>query len=358
MKQKWKDKIIDAYKSETPDNRERILSACENETQYSVCPDERKTRKLPVFFRRAVSFVACLVLFGLGLFVGQIIPETQPVATAETCVYLDVNPSLELALDKNDTVLSCTPANTDAETLLNGMKLEGLELKTALNAIVGAMYVNGYLSSEDNSMLISVDTTNENNTSDFLSYITNQVNEVFVNSEMECAIIAQAVKADEALKQRAEEQGISVGKMYLLDKMIGSMELITEEDIAELANMSIKDLNLMYSAKPDDEEEKPSDELISGSVNVKVGTEDALSAVLTELGKTEDEVEEARIFILPSKRGETKVVYSVTVKFYNDKEIYKYEVDYQTGELERLDEEDGFPSHGSERQQPGNGFDD
>lgn len=356
MNHKLKNKIQTAYESETPDNRERILSACENEIQVATFSDAQKKPKWSMLFRRLVSVSTCLILFGVGLFVGQIIPTPdEPVQTAETRVYLDVNPSLELALDKDNVVLSCTPSNTDAETLLNGMKLEGVELKTALNAIVGAMYVNGYLSSEDNSMLISVDSTNENNTNDFLTYITNQVNEVFTNSEMECAIIAQAVQTDETLRQRADEQGISVGKLYLLDKMVDSIDFITKEDISELAGMSIKDLNLLYSAKPE-EETKPSGEVISGTVNVKVPTEDAVITVLTEVGKTADDVEEYRVYLLPSKHGDKKVVYVVSVKFNNDDEWYRYEVDYQTGEIIQNEEEPNKPPH--DNHPPKDGFDD
>lgn len=356
MNKKLKKKIQTAYESETPDNRERILSACENEIQVATFSDTQKKPKWSMLFRRLVSVATCLILFGVGLFVGQIIPTaTEPVQTAETHVYLDVNPSLELALDKNNTVLTCTPSNTDAETLLNGMKLEGVELKTALNAIVGAMYVNGYLSSENNSMLISVDSKNEDNTNDFLTFITDQVNEVFSNSEMECAIIAQAVKADEMLQQRADEQGISVGKLYLLDKMVDSIEFLTKEDISELANMSIKDLNLLYSAKAE-EEIKSSGEVISGTVNVKVPTEDALMTVLAELNKTADDLEEYRVYLLPSKHGSKKVVYVVTLKFHNDNERYRYEVDYQTGEI--IQNDDGQENSSQEHHQPKDGFDD
>lgn len=335
MAKDLKNKIKNAMIKETPDFRERIISACENETQVpAVAPVQSaiaKGQKQPFLFRRIVAVMSCLILFGVGLFVGKIIPESQPVVTAETCVYIDVNPSLELSLDEDNTVLSCMAANEDAEIILNGMKLEGVELKTALNAIVGSMYVKGYLTADDNSMLISVDTSDETHTSGFLTYITQQVNDVFENSEMECAIIAQGVKVDEDLKRRAEEQGVSVGKMHLLDKMVDSMGDLSQEEIDTLSGLSIKDLNLIYSQKPNGN--RPPDELISGSVSVKVTEEQALNAVLSEINKTADDIEEYHIFIMPSKRGESKAVYTVTIKLFDDDAIYKYEVNCQTGEV-------------------------
>lgn len=359
MKKELKNKIRNAYESETPDLRERVVEACENETQVPASPTPSlavKRQKRPVFFRLLVAVTSCLILFAAGLFVGKNIPTSQPVVTAETCVYLDVNPSLELSLDEDNTVLSCTAANEDAEIILNGMKLEGVELKTALNAIVGSMYVKGYLSSVDNSILISVDTNDANNTSGFLSYITNQVNEVFADSEMECAIIAQGVKVDEDLKRRAKEQGISVGKMHLLDKMFDIMKNLTEFDIGQLSGMSIKDLNLLYSQNSN-AAQKPNDELISGSVNVDIATNDALTAVLTSIHKTVDNVEESHIHILPSKYGEMKVVYAVTLKFYNDAAVYEYEVDCHTGEI-RMAFNDLPPNGNPEQSDNGNLDDD
>ena len=340
MAKDLKDKIKDAWISETPDFRESIIAACEKEEQVlasSPVSFAESKRGLPLLFRRLIAVAACAVTFGVGLLVGKgtTAPIPAPTAEAETHVYLDVNPSLELSLDKENTVLSCAAANEDAESILNGMQLEGAELKTALNAIVGSMYVKGYLTESEKSMLISVDTNDESKAEDFLTYITEQVNEVFADSEMECAIIAQEVNADVDLKSRAEEQGISVGKMHLLDKMVEGMEDLTENDLSKLVSMSIKDLNLIYSTKPNDDD-KPNKEVISGSVSVGVATDGALNAVLTEMGKTADDVEEYRIFILPSMSGRGKVVYVVTLKLHGDGATYRYEVDCQTGEVTAL----------------------
>ena len=93
---------------------------------------------------------------------------------------------------------------------------------------------------------------------------------------------------------------------------------------------AISDLNLIYCAKPGAD---ASDELISGSVKVDVTESQAITAVLKKIGRSEDDVEENRVFILPSKRLESKAVYAVTLKFYNDKNVYKYEVDCRTGEV-------------------------
>ena len=344
MKEDLRNKITDAFGSETPDFREKIIESCGRVTQVppsepSASPSVSGKKAVgKVYFRRLVAVVSCLVFFVAGLFVGQIIPGSQSALAAETFVYLDVNPSIELSLDENNNVLSCTAANEDARVILNGMNLENVELKTALNAIVGAMYVNGYLNREDNSILISVDTSDKSNTAAYLTYITDRVNEVFVNSEMNCSIIAQGVNADESLQHRAEEQGISVGKMRLLEKIIEKFDEFDEDSVPRLSGMSIKDLNMIYSMKPDDKdpdkEDDPDDdddELISGKVNGYIDKDDALEAVLDYLEKDEDDIREYRIFVSPSEYDRNRIAYIIIVNFDRDPTTYGFEVDCLTG---------------------------
>ncbi len=334
MKDELKNKIKSAFENETPDFKEKIVLACENETQepaVSTLQTANGKRHIePVFFRRMAVAVACVVVCVIGIFLFDNIREGQPITATETRVYLDVNPSLELSLDENNVVLSCIAANEDAEIILSGMNLAGVELKTALNAIVGSMYVKGYLTSNDNSMLISVDTKDQENAGGFLSYITEQINDVFADSEMECAIIAQSVNADENLKRRAEENGISVGKMHLLDKLVENIKLFTEKDIAMLSNLSIKDLNLLYTQKRNGE--LTNDELISGIVGGIIQQDEALLTTLEEVGATIDDVEKYYICILPSKTDCEKVAYVIMLKLYDTETFYKYEVNYETGE--------------------------
>ena len=335
MKTRLKHEIADAFREETPDLRDKIIKACENEPQLAA-PAAAPVRKArtggKAFLRRFIAVAACAVLFAAGLLVGKAIPAPVPTASADTLLYLDVNPSIELSLDGDRTVLSCEAKNTDAETVLAGLELQGVKLKTALSAIVGAMYVKGYLSADDNSMLISVDSSSPDGATELLQTVTEQVKEVFDNSSMECSIIAQSVKADESLIKRASDNGISVGKMYLLDKMVSAIEDLSDADVPELSGMSIKDLNLLYTLKPE-KGNSPDGEVISGKVNGYVTTEQAYAAVLERLGKTENNVAYHSVYTIPYKQGGFKVMYSVTVKLKGDDKIYVYEVDCKTGEV-------------------------
>ena len=58
---------------------------------------------------------------------------------------IDVNPSVELSINRNGRVLKVRALNEDAVSIIDGMDLEGVDLNVAVNAVVGAMVTHGYL---------------------------------------------------------------------------------------------------------------------------------------------------------------------------------------------------------------------
>lgn len=99
--------------------------------------ETKKTTK-----RRWTSLIAaCLavMLLGGGLFY-------QRANAVASVVSLDVNPSIELKVNRSEKVLVCTPLNEDAKAILadmsNGADLKGAKLDVAVNAIVGSLVRN------------------------------------------------------------------------------------------------------------------------------------------------------------------------------------------------------------------------
>ena len=74
---------------------------------------------------------------------------------------IDVNPSIELSVNRNEKVLQANPLNEDAETILDDMNLKNVDLDIAVNALIGSMVRNGYLDELDNAILVTVSNENE-----------------------------------------------------------------------------------------------------------------------------------------------------------------------------------------------------
>lgn len=344
MKSKIKNKIISAFKQETPNLKDEIIKKCEQQTQLTpkvVMESPVVNRKMRLIKRFVFAF-SLVVLFATGLITGYFITRpSNPIIKAETYLYIDVNPSIEIALDENNVVLQCVALNEEAMLVTEGFNFEGVELNTALNALISSMYLKGFLDEVDNSMLVSVDIENNADKSAFLSYITTQINEVFTNSQMQCSIIAQSLSVSEDLKNRAKEQGISVGKMFLIDKMAEDMGSENNETIDILADMSIKELNIMYSSRPNNGE-PPKGDVVSGNIGGVLKPNEVLNLVLEYMGKTLSAVQRYDVFARPTQRGDIRVIYAVILMVEGDEKVYEYEVDCITGEIFE-DSFEGYP---------------
>ena len=325
----FKDTLRASVEAEMPDLLPRIQKSCAEAEQVAEALPMLRRRRAPLL--RIAALAACFVLFFAGIAVGRLLPggEAMPAAEAETYLYMDVNPSVELQLDGEGRVVACEAGNEDAEALLGGLDLIGVERNTALAALLGSMYINGYLTPESNSVLLSVDTPDGEVSEEMLNEITEEIHAVFAGAEMDCAVIAQRVEVSEELMARAEEYGVSVGKMHLIEKMVGEGETPDEKDLAGLASMSIGELNWMYAAGDDF-----ADDVVSGFVNGFLQAEEALSSLLDAVSLKEillDEYETSAGYA--EVDGAYRPVYEIRLRMKYTGNEYHFTVDCETGEL-------------------------
>ena len=188
----------------------------------------------------AIAAAAALVL-AVGGFAGY-----QYQFAVDTAVSIDVNPSIELEVNRQEKVLRATPLNDDAQTILDGMKLEGVNLKTAVNAVIGSMVQNGYFTDEVNSILLSVDNDDEAKRVALQEELTQGVNESLQQLSVNGTVFAQSLNSSAELKALAEQYGISEGKAYWV-QMLTAADSTLSADV--LAKLSINDLALLAEAR-------------------------------------------------------------------------------------------------------------
>lgn len=347
-----KNQMQDEFAKITPDIKEKVISSCLSVEQEEADVEEKKPN---VWLKRVIVAFACLVFFAGGAVFGFFIPAPQATAQAETLLYLDVNPSVEMTLDEDNRVISVVAGNEDASDILHGLDLEDVDLNTALNAIVGSMYIHGYLSEDSNSILVSVDTKHNENENGMLAYVTEKINKVFENSELECSILAQGMDVDEDLKKRAKEQGVSVGKMHLVDKL-KEIDGFEEDSVNNLTSMSIKDLNHIYSSS---DKNHGKDDIVSGNVNGYINKKEAVNMLLTHLDVAESDIEYIRFIAQPTfSDAQMQINYLITLKV-NGIESRLFEMNCKTGEITELEfvDEPPMPSLGNGENHPQDGKD-
>ena len=235
--EKMEQRLAAALEKTVPDDVSGVLSRCEARKGTVINMETKKTTK-----RRWTSLIAaCLavMLLGGGLFY-------QRANAVASVVSLDVNPSIELKVNRSEKVLVCTPLNEDAKAILadmsNGADLKGAKLDVAVNAIVGSLVRNGYLDSISSAIMISVEDKDTARAEKLQRELTSAVDGVLQTSEAKAAVLTQTLTQDAAREQQARENNISTGKTALVNRVLALNATLKFDALAKLSVEELKDL--------------------------------------------------------------------------------------------------------------------
>ena len=231
-------RLAAAVEKTAPNDVNGVLSRCEERKgTVTNMTTKRSTKK-----RWTTLVAACLavmLLGGGGLFYQQ----ANAVASV---VSLDVNPSIELKVNRSERVLACTPLNEDAKAILadmgNGADLKGAKLDVAVNAIVGSLVRNGYLNSISSAIMISVEDKDTASAEKLQRELTSTVDGVLETSESRASVLTQTLTQDVGLERRARENSISTGKAALVNRVLALNSALKFDALAKLSVEELKDL--------------------------------------------------------------------------------------------------------------------
>ncbi len=268
-------------------------------------------------FRQLMSLAAALVLVVGGLSVWRNL-EQRVFAVVD----IDVNPSVELAINKNDKVVEARPVNEDGMDILSGMDLKGSDVKAACNAIVGSMLMKGYLNDQTNSMLVSVSAEDEARGQAIEKQLSDSIGLYMDDSAVGAAILGQYVAEDDDLKAFAANNGISFGKAWLIRRLLESgSSKMTEESLLALSTQEL----IMLS-----QERNVAGEDLHGTANTDgyISRDAALAAALSHAGLDSSRVSGVEVE-MDSENG--SIIYEV--EFNNGGLEYEYEIDAVSGNI-------------------------
>ena len=236
--EKMEQRLAAAVEKTAPNDANGVLSRCEERKGTVIPMTTKKTTK-----RRWTSLIAaCLavmLLGGGGLFY-------QRANAVASVVSLDVNPSIELKVNRSEKVLACTPLNEDAKAILadmgNGADLKGAKLDVAVNAIVGSLVQNGYLNSISSAIMISVEDKDTARAEKLQRELTSTVDGVLQTSESRASVLTQTLTQDAGLTQQARENSISTGKAALVNRVLAINPSLKFDALAKLSVEELKDL--------------------------------------------------------------------------------------------------------------------
>lgn len=334
-----------------PNDLEGVLSRCETgkgtviNMTNAVETKKKKRRWAPL----AAAACLALVLVGGG---GGYYYYSANNAVA-SLVSLDVNPSIQLEVNKNEKVLSATPMNDDGAEILDGMDLKGTQADVAMYAIIGSLLQHGYVDELANSILITVEDDDQARGEKLQQELTAQADAALANAQVNGAVLAQTLQNSEELSQKAQEYGISTGKAALIQAIVaGSNNTKTFED---LVGLSINELNLLYTAQAPLEGQTSGNEQNTGAANAApittsgsasqsayIGLEAAKEAALKHAGVS---ASDATFVEAEYDYDDGRMVYEV--EFHVKGTEYDYEIDAQTGAVVKYKNEQNGANTGS-----------
>ena len=236
-KQLNRQQIEACLKSATDDLIPNVLDRIDLTT-----PQIAETRdSKPVFFKRQrviaglIAACFCMIMLAGGTYSYQ-------NSRVDSVIGIDVNPSVELSVNKKNRVLKAEAVNQDGMTILKDMDMEGVDLNVAVNAIIGSMVTHGFLDDLDNAILVTVSNDSIKKASNLRSAVVTDIRTTLEEKRLKAVVYDQQVIEEDDVKQLAQEYNISYGKAYFLKELIAQNSSLSMEDMEELAPLTMEEI--------------------------------------------------------------------------------------------------------------------
>lgn len=215
----------------------KIVSASSEERTVISMTEKKANNKIRYF----ISVAAACILLVAGVSGGVYYSNNVAV---ESIIGIDVNPGIEIEVNKNDRVIDVNAVNEDGVKVLDSMDLKDTELKVAVNAIIGSMVSQGYVAPENSSILVTVQNDDENKAIQLKEEIASDIDAALLANNADAAIINQTVSSSTDADQFASDNNISLGKAVFILNLVQKDSSLVAED---LAKMSISEIAVLVN---------------------------------------------------------------------------------------------------------------
>lgn len=199
---------------------DRIKENTKNYLHYRLYGKYRRTRN---YGRLAVAF--CLVLLlgigGHGLYF-----------TPVSFISIDINPSIELVLNRLDRIISVTPFNVDGVEAVENLELKNRKYDEAILMLLDSREMSSYVT-EDSQISISVVSEYSDKNEEIQERVMACTEKRYEN--------VSCHSSSEGVVESAHHEGVSFGKYQAFLELQSLYPDITIEDIRNLTMRQIQD---------------------------------------------------------------------------------------------------------------------
>ena len=185
------------------------------------------------------ALIAACLIFGItGAYVMNVSSNEEPYAY----VTLDINPSIELAINKEYKVISVNYFNTGGEKVLGTLTLKGETLDLALKSIIDEASAMGYFKNktEGEVFITAVPNFKHNDYKRSKDKVTKDLSDLVVKEEAflekseknkvtKIHVIAETIEP--SVREAAKKKNISAGRQYLINnaKKSGATDVTADQ---------------------------------------------------------------------------------------------------------------------------------
>ncbi|MEG2633445.1 MAG: hypothetical protein RSA97_02505 [Oscillospiraceae bacterium] len=237
--------------------------------------EQRKTNVKKIML---ALIIAMLAIVGLTAYL--ILPSRY--------ISLDVNPGMELHMNRLNQVVSVNPINEDAKQMLADFPTSEHNTGAVVKQLVSKLVENGYLG-EDKQNDVLITSKTDSGSQKAMLEVGKDIKEVMNSQNLTANILTQSIAMDDDIAQRAAELNISAGKLKIIDDLLMKNPALADEDLAE-----DRISELAIYAKENDIPLEELEDLIEDRMDAeRDAAEEAEDAAETEAEKAKDAEEDA-----------------------------------------------------------------
>ncbi|PNV63929.1 hypothetical protein C0033_00950 [Clostridium sp. chh4-2] len=196
-----------------------------------------RQEKVTVYRHMKSLALACacfLILIGTGWF-------TQ-FKMVYSIVNVDVNPSLEVRVNRRDKVLAVKANNQEAKELLEGRNYKGWDIAEMVESLVDDLAVQGYLTDEKNVILLSVNSKSQKAYHALQTELPAAVSGALADYGIIPKLFMQKLNEDAETEKQADQYHISQGRQQFINLLLKQDSSLKEEDLASMRVEALIDL--------------------------------------------------------------------------------------------------------------------
>ena len=165
----------------------------------------------------------------------------------DSLVDLDVNPGIELLTNQKNRVLEAYATNGDGDKVLSGLDLHNVDLQVALNAIVGSMVQQGYMTKDTKGVLVTVQNKDQKKADNLRKLVVKEMEIALSTEDMNAAVFHQVISTqNNNASAFARKNNISLGKAVFVLNLANKARSL---DAKELAKMKISEIAKLVADK-------------------------------------------------------------------------------------------------------------